>query len=105
MSYDILKNPDGEVLIMTLELPMFDGNESDLGRQAEVSLASFLRHAAVCEYIDSTFGIDDNTLDGYSQEYAQAAAQLATLLMSLSGMANLLGIDIMEEIWEMPWSV
>lgn len=106
MSYDIRKNDEGETLVIPLELPMFNSSTADLGRQAEVCLASFLRHAAVCDYIATNLDVDDPAvLESYNDEYAQAASQITNLFMSLSGMADNLQIDIMQEIWEMPWQV
>jgi len=106
MSYDIRKVKSGEALVMPLELPMYDGNNSELGRQAQVCLTSFLRHAAVCDWmLDNLDTRDEAIQESYSQEWSQAASQLASLFTTLSGLAENLQIDIMQEIWDMPWEV
>lgn len=106
MSYETRTNNDGDTLVMPLELPMFDGWNEDLGKQASVSFNSFLRHAAVHDWMDTNLDTSDPaTLEVMGQEKAQAASQLISTLMSLAGMADNLGIDIMQEIWDMPWEV
>lgn len=106
MSYETRKNSQGEFLVMSLDLPMFDGSNEDLGRQTEVCLASFLRHAAVCDWICDNLDItDEATNEVLLEEHAQASSQLVSLLMGLAGMAENMNIDIMQEIWDMPWEV
>lgn len=106
MSYEIRKTDDGASLVMPLELPIFEGWNSDLGKQACLSLNSFLRHSAIYDWIDSNLDMDEPSIaDAAGQEKAMAASQLISTMMSLMGMADNLGIDIMQEIWEMPWQV
>lgn len=105
MSYETRKNSQGDLLVIPLEIPMFNGSNEDLGRQAEICLASFLRHIAVCDWILHNLDADGQNAEDYSEEWAQASAQLVGLMMALTGMADNIGIDIMQEIWEMPWEV
>lgn len=106
MSYEVRKNNEGETLVMPLELPLFDGWNGDLGKQASVSMNSFLRHVAVYDWLDSNLDVDEPSVaESMDQEKAVAASQLISTLMSLAGIADNLGIDIMQEIWDMPWEV
>lgn len=106
MSYETRTNTEGETLVMPLELPIFEGWNEELGRQASVSFNSFLRHAAVYDWMDTNLDANDPaTYEVMGQEKAQAASQLISTLMSLAGMADNLDIDIMQEIWDMPWKV
>ena len=106
MSFDVSKNTDGETLVLPLELPIFEGSTADLCRQAEVCLASTLRHAAVCDWISDNLDVYDSVVqDAYKQEYAQMSSQLTSLFMTLAGISENMGIDIMQEIWDMPWEV
>lgn len=111
MAYDIRVNSDGEMLVLPLELPLYDGTTEDLGRQALVSLCSFLRHAAVADaYLNEGQADIDilehgETSDSFDQHMASAASQLSSTMMALASLANLYNIDIMQEIWEMPWKV
>lgn len=106
MSYVTRTNNDGETLVMPLELPIFEGTNSALGQQASVSLISFLRHAAIYDWMDTNLDTSDPaTYETMGQEHALASSQLISTLMSLAGMADNLGIDIMQEIWDMPWEV
>lgn len=104
MSYEVCKDEMGQTLVEPLELPFFSGSNSDLGWQATVAVTSFLRHSAVCDWMDSNLDITEpDVYETFGQEKAQAASQLTTALMSLVGMAENLGIDIMQEIWDAPW--
>ena len=113
MSYEIRRSKEipgidisGQPYVMPLELPMFEGWNEELGKQASVSFNSFLRHAAVHDWMDANLDTSDpSTYEVMGQEKAQAASQLISTLMSLAGMADNLGIDIMQEIWDMPWEV
>lgn len=106
MSYDIRRNSEGEMLVLPLELPLYDGSVSDFGQQAEVSLASTLRHAAVCEWMYENLDLTDSeVLELYEQERSQMSAKLIHAMISLASIADNMGIDIMQEIWEMPWEV
>lgn len=106
MSYDILRNPDGEILVMPLELPMYDGTTEDLGRQAMVGLCSFLRHAAVVDYYTDEGHLDNDILqygevsESFEQHMEIAASQLSSTMMTLATLADKYGIDIMQEIME-----
>lgn len=106
MSYDILKNPDGEILVMPLELPMYDGTAEDLGRQAMVGLCSFLRHAAIVDYYTDEGSLDDDILqygevsESFEQHLTIAATQLASTMMTLASLADKYQIDIMQEVME-----
>lgn len=103
MSYDIRKNDEGDTIVMPLELPIFNSSTNDLGRQAEVCLASFLRHASVCDWIEDNLNLEDEvTLEEYGSELSQASSQLAALFMTLAGIADNMRIDIMREIWDVP---
>lgn len=106
MSFDVSKNGDGETFVLPLELPMFEGSTADLCRQAEVCLASTLRHAAICDWIVDNLDMGDDVVrDAYNQEHAQMSSQLTSLFMTLAGISENMGIDIMQEIWDMPWEV
>lgn len=106
MSFEVRKNTDGEMFVLPLELPIFDGDPSGLEKQSEICLASALRHAAVCDWISSNLDESDPVVqETYDQEHAQLASQLASLFMSLAGIADSFEIDIMQEIWDMPWEV
>ena len=106
MGYDTRKNDEGLTVVMPLELPMFDGPTSTMGAQALRDLASFLRHQASCETILDNFDINEPEIfDLYQQESAQMATKLVSTFMALASCADNLGIDIMQEIWEMPWEV
>ncbi len=106
MSYDTRKTDDGSTLVMPLELPMFEGATPDIGAQALRDLASFLRHQASCDTLLDNFNVEDPAImDLYQQESAQMAAKLVSVFMALAGCADNLGIDIMQEIWDMPWEV
>lgn len=106
MSYDILKNPDGEILIYPLELPMYEGNTAELCQQASVSLISCLRHFAVADaYIEEGFAGEDlvqygDTRDMLDQHMEQGATQLVSTMMALTSLAHAYGIDIMQEIYD-----
>lgn len=105
MSYDIRKNEDS-TLVMPLELPMYEGGTADLGAQALRDLASFLRHQAALETIENNFDLDDPVaLELWKSENGQMVAKFVAVLMALTGCADNLDIDIMQEIWEMPWQV
>ena len=106
MSYETRHKDDGATIVMPLELPMFDGGTSELGAQASIDMISFLRHHAACDTIENNFDLDDPVIfDLYKQEYAQMVAKYIAVIMALAGCADNLGIDIMQEIWEMPWEV
>lgn len=106
MAYDIRKTEEGETIVLPLELPIYDGLNSELGRQAQVYLTSALRHIAVYDWMEENLDTsDDYICETMGEEKAQAAAQLVNVFMSLAGIADNLGIDIMQEIWDMPWKV
>lgn len=114
MSYEIRKTEyiegidiSGEVIVMPLELPMYEGSTSSLCSQALNDLGSFLRHQANCELIEDNFDIDNDPvmLDRWSSERGMLSAKLVAVFMALAGCAENLGIDIMQEIWDAPWEV
>lgn len=106
MSYDIRRNDEGATIVMPLELPMYEGNPSTLGEQAIRDLTSFLRHHAACEVIENNFDTrDEAVFDLYQAERAQMTAKLIAVFMALTGCSEELDIDLMQEIWEMPWEV
>lgn len=108
MSYSVRKNNDGEILVYPLEIPMYDGNNPEMGRQAEVALASCLRHFAVVdaildgEVIDPT---EDEPNDALNTHYAQGSEQLISCLMCLLSLADNYTLDIMQELLEVPWLI
>lgn len=113
MSYDIRKSVEipgidisGQTIVMPLELPMYEGTVSGLGEQAIRDLTSFLRHHAACEVIENNFDTRDEAIfDLYQAERGQMTAKLIAVFMALTGCAEELDIDLMQEIWEMPWEV
>ena len=102
MSYETLRNERNEIIVMPLELPMYTGDASTLGKQAMISLSSCLRHFAVVDALDDNELIE---LDAFQQHFEQGTSQLVSCFLSLAGLADSYGIDIMKEIWEMPWQV
>lgn len=108
MSYDARKNQEGEILLYPLELPMYNGNNAELGRQATISLTSCLRHFAIVDAVldDEVLVPDeDETNNSVNTHYSQGIEQLISTIMSLVSIADNYGIDIMEEINEVPWLV
>ena len=106
MSYDIRRNSEGEMLVLPLELPLYAGQVTDFCQQAEVSLASTLRHAAVCEWMEDNLDLTEPAVyEAYGQEHARLSAKLIHTMISLASLAEKEGIDIMQEIWDMPWEV
>ena len=106
MSYDIRRNSEGEVLALPLELPLYAGEPGIFCQQAEDSLASTLRHAAVCEWIEDNLDLTEpEVYEAYGQEHARMSAKLIHTMISLASLADKMGVDIMQEIWEMPWEV
>lgn len=113
MSYEIRKSEEipgidisGQPFVMPLELPMYTGSTSELGAQALHDLASCLRHHAACETLENYFDLEDPAIaELYNQENAQLVAKFVAVLMALTGIADNRDIDIMQEIWEMPWEV
>lgn len=103
-----LTNSDGEMLIMPLELPMYEGNNRELSQQASISLTRSLRHFAVVDAIvennvvDPTAGETGSFIDS---EYSIAANQLVRTIIALVSLAHSYGIDIMQEIYDLPWMV
>lgn len=108
MSYEARKNADGEIIVYPLELPMYEGNNPEMGRQAAVSLASCLRHFAVVDAILQD-GLEDpdegEPNDALNTHFAQGTEQLISCMMSLASMADNYGIDIMQEIMDVPWLI
>lgn len=111
MSYETRKDENNNLLVMPLELPMYEGGSSDLCRQAIVSLTSCLRHFAVVDtYSDE--GLYDFDIMEYgdiqtfvNQHFEQGTSQLVSCMMALAGIADNYGIDIMQEIYDAPWEV
>jgi len=108
MSYATRKNQDNEIIVYPLELPMYDGNNSEMGRQATVALASCLRHFAVVDAIIQD-GLEDPNVEDHddilNKHFSQGTEQLISCMMALASMADNYGIDIMHEIMEVPWLV
>ena len=105
MSYEVRKM-NGLDVVMPLELPMYEGSTSDLGAQALHDLGSFLRHHATCDMLENCFDMQDPAVaELWNSENGQMTAKFVAVIMALSGIADNLDIDIMEEIWEMPWKV
>lgn len=106
MSYETRHDDNGDTIVMPLELPMYEGSTSELGNQAIRDVASFLRHHAACEVIENNFDMREPVIfELYQQERAQMTAKLMAVFMALAGCADDLDVDLMEEIWEMPWEV
>lgn len=108
MSYDARKSQDGELLVYPLELPMYEGTNSELGQQALSSLCSCLRHFAVVDGIEVEGLIDQDAgepNDILNKHYAYGIEQLISCMMSLASIADNYGIDIMQELMEAPWLV
>ena len=102
------ENQDGELLVYPLELPMYEGTNRELAQQSSVLLTSCLRHFAVVDALESGDVVDLSAGDGndiLNTEYAQATEQLIGTLINLVSMADNYGIDIMQEIFEVPWQV
>jgi hypothetical protein len=103
-----LINSDGEMLVMPLELPMYDGNNRELSQRASTSLTSSLRHFAVVDAIvennvvDPTAGETGSFIEA---EYSMAANQLVSTIVALVSLAHNYEIDIMQEIYDLPWMV
>lgn len=108
MSYNARKNRDGEMLAYLLELPLYEGNNSELGQQAISALTSALRHFAIVDSIEIE-GLEDpeegepNSV--LNTHFAHGTEQLISCMMSLASIADNYGIDIMQEINEIPWVV
>lgn len=113
MSYEIRKTEEiegidisGQTIVMPLELPMYKGSTADLGSQALHDLGSFLRHQAACETLENSFDMQDPAVaELWNSENGMMTAKFVAVLIAMAGIADNLGIDIMEEIWEMPWEV
>lgn len=106
MAYDIRKTEEGEPIVLPLEIPIYDGLNSELGRQAQVFLTSALRHIAVYDWMDENLDTsDDYICETMGEEKAQASTQLVNVFMSLAGIVDNIDIDVMQEIWDMPWMV
>lgn len=111
MGYSIKKDENGEFLAIPLELPLYDGNSPELFRQALTSLGSAMRHFAIFEaYHDE--GLADNDILEYGetapfvdQHIQQGTEQLISTMISLASVADYYGIDIMQEIYDVPWMV
>lgn len=107
MSYELQRGQNGELLVYPLELPMYHGNTADLARQAQVSLTSCLRHFAILDAITDEPLVDPSPQERngvYEQHFWQGAQQLSATLMALVSLADLYGIDIMQEIYDAPWN-
>lgn len=108
MSYEARKNNDNEIVVYPLELPMYEGTNSEMGRQATVSLASCLRHFAVVDAILED-GLEDpnieNPDDILHKHFDQGTEQLISCMMALASIADNYQIDIMQEILEVPWLI
>lgn len=108
MSYSVRKNNNGEILVYPLEIPLYEGDNAEMGRQATVALASCLRHFAVVdallvnEVFDPTEG---EANDALTTHYSQGAEQLISCLMSLVTIADNYNLNIMQEILEVPWMI
>ncbi len=113
MSYEIRKSEEipgidisGQPFVMPIELPMYKGSTADLGSQALHDLGSFLRHQASCETLEDYFDMQDPAVaELWNSEHGMMTAKFVAVLIAMAGIADNLGIDIMEEIWEMPWEV
>ena len=106
MSMDVRKTDDGCAIILPLELPVVEGSVQTLGQQAEVCLASLLRHSAICDWIQANLNMESqDVLECYEQEHAQAVSQLSAAFMTLAGIAVELNADVMHDIWNAPWEV
>lgn len=101
-------NEQGEMLVYPLELPMYDGDSRALGQTASVNLTSALRHFAVVDAIGID-GLEDpnqeNQHDIFDRELDIGSQQLISVMIALASLADLYGIDIMQEIYEIPWNV
>lgn len=93
-----------EILIYPLELPVQDGDTRKFGQNATVNLASCLRHFAVADFILDN-NLDEDREEELDQEISLGTTQLISVLTSLVSLANLYNIDIMQEIYEVPWEV
>ena len=102
MSYNLKKDELGAIYISSFELPLYEGNEEDLARQAQVTLTSCLRHLAV---VDEYMAISNPTElnEPLMQHFEQAGTQLISCMMTLTSIADLYGIDIMQEVYAAPW--
>ena len=103
-----MTNEMGEMLVYPVELPMYDGDSRELGQKAISNLASSLRHFAVVDAI-AIHGLEDpneeNPNDIYHKEFDLGTQQLISTMISLASLANHYNIDIMQEIYEIPWEV
>lgn len=101
-------NEQGEMLVYPLELPLYEGDSRELGQKSIVNLASALRHFAVVDAIDLS-GLQDpneeNPTDIFDKEFDLASQQLISSMIALASLADYYGIDVMREIYEIPWEV
>lgn len=101
MSYFLKTNDEGSVIVYPLEMPMHEGTNSELSQQALNSLASGLRHMAVYEYIDSVAEENDwASQEEMSEHFANSVDRLISCTMSVIGILDNMGVDIMQRIME-----
>lgn len=93
-----------ELEVYPLELPVHDGNTRSFGQDATVNLTSCLRHFAVADFILDN-NLEEEREEELDQEIALATGQLISVLTNLVSLANLYHIDIMQEIYEVPWEL
>lgn len=104
MAWELLNTPDGETISIPLELPIFDGDTTDICEKAQVSLASTLRHAAVLEWMSNNLDLEDpEVFELYGQEHDKFSAKLCYSMIALASLSDRFDVDIMQEIWETPW--
>lgn len=108
MSKVYMRNGDGETFVMPLEIPLYEGAEEELHKQALTSLVSMSRHFAAAEAMDDAGLIEvgnDEHEEAFGEQLQLATEQLISTIISLVSIADRQGIDINQEIWETPFTV
>lgn len=101
MAYSLQKSPQGDLYLYSIDgIPMFEGDEGELSRQAIVSLTSALRHfaAADCMFYNGLDEADVGESPLYDEKMDLATEQLVATFMSLAALADYYNIDIQQEI-------
>lgn len=108
MSRLFMTNEEGETLAVGLDIPLYEGSESELHKQALISLVSAQRHLAAAEAMDDNGLIDmenEEEEEAFGNELQMGIDQLISTIISLVTIVDRHGIDINQEIWETPFRV
>ena len=106
MGFDIRKSNDGALITYPIELPLYDADSTVLARNVQNNTVSMLRHLAVADTLITYLDPDEPVVaESLNQEKAYISSLLVGSLCALASIADNLGIDIMQEIYEVPWEV